>query len=77
MRSSKGEKKFEVVVAEEGKQEGRDERGEIFFFQAGDGIRDAQEARGLGDVYKRQDEGCNGIRTGTDIGLCCGYKKSR
>ena len=27
-----------------------------FFFQAEDGIRDAQESRGLGDVYKRQLE---------------------
>ncbi len=27
----------------------------IFFFQAEDGIRVAQESRGLGDVYKRQD----------------------
>ncbi len=26
-----------------------------FFFQAEDGIRDAQASRGLGDVYKRQD----------------------
>ena len=26
----------------------------ISFFQAEDGIRDAQESRGLGDVYKRQ-----------------------
>ena len=26
-----------------------------FFFQAEDGIRDAQESRGLGDVYKRQE----------------------
>ena len=26
----------------------------IFFFQAEGGIRDAQESRGLGDVYKRQ-----------------------
>ena len=25
----------------------------VFFFQAEDGIRDAQESRGLGDVYKR------------------------
>ena len=25
-----------------------------FFFQAEDGIRAAQESRGLGDVYKRQ-----------------------
>ena len=28
-----------------------------FFFQAEDGIRDAQESRGLGDVYKRQPLG--------------------
>ena len=26
----------------------------FFCFQAEDGIRDAQESRGLGDVYKRQ-----------------------
>ena len=29
----------------------------VFFFQAEDGIRDAQESRGLGDVYKRQPKG--------------------
>ena len=29
--------------------------GVLFFFQAEDGIRDAQESRGLGDVYKRQE----------------------
>ncbi len=29
--------------------------GVVVFFQAEDGIRDAQESRGLGDVYKRQD----------------------
>ena len=28
--------------------------GGVFFVQAEDGIRDAQESRGLGDVYKRQ-----------------------
>ena len=28
----------------------------IFFFQAEDGIRDRSPSRGLGDVYKRQDE---------------------
>ena len=28
----------------------------VFFFQAEDGIRDAQESRGLGDVYKRQHQ---------------------
>ena len=27
-----------------------------FFFQAEDGIRDQPRSRGLGDVYKRQDE---------------------
>ena len=30
----------------------------FFFFQAEDGIRDAQESRGLGDVYKRQKFFC-------------------
>eukprot|EP00658_Telonema_sp_P-2_P038091 TRINITY_DN27375_c0_g1_i1.p1 TRINITY_DN27375_c0_g1~~TRINITY_DN27375_c0_g1_i1.p1 ORF type:complete len:277 (+),score=68.53 TRINITY_DN27375_c0_g1_i1:78-908(+) len=30
----------------------------FFFFQAEDGIRDAQESRGLGDVYKRQFSMC-------------------
>ena len=30
----------------------------FFFFQAEDGIRDAQESRGLGDVYKRQPRHC-------------------
>eukprot|EP00658_Telonema_sp_P-2_P032002 TRINITY_DN23815_c0_g1_i2.p1 TRINITY_DN23815_c0_g1~~TRINITY_DN23815_c0_g1_i2.p1 ORF type:complete len:175 (+),score=42.56 TRINITY_DN23815_c0_g1_i2:64-588(+) len=30
----------------------------FFFFQAEDGIRDAQESRGLGDVYKRQVLNC-------------------
>ena len=30
----------------------------FFFFQAEDGIRDAQESRGLGDVYKRQCHRC-------------------
>ena len=29
---------------------------DFFFFQAEDGIRGAQESRGLGDVYKRQVE---------------------
>ncbi len=30
----------------------------FFFFQAEGGIRDAQESRGLGDVYKGQRLGC-------------------
>ncbi len=28
----------------------------FFFFQAEDGIRDVERSRGLGDVYKRQDD---------------------
>ena len=28
----------------------------LFFFQAEDGIRDLVRSRGLGDVYKRQEE---------------------
>ena len=28
----------------------------VFFFQAEDGIRDLVRSRGLGDVYKRQDD---------------------
>ena len=34
----------------------------LFFFQAEDGIRDAQESRGLGDVYKRQIQDINAVR---------------
>ena len=41
----------------------------FFFFQAEDGIRDAQESRGLGDVYKRQDL----FSLGTDG--CCAARK--
>ena len=29
----------------------------VFFFQAEDGIRDLVRSRGLGDVYKRQQQG--------------------
>ena len=29
---------------------------DVFFFQAEDGIRDLVRSRGLGDVYKRQEE---------------------
>eukprot|EP01015_Nassula_variabilis_P035416 TRINITY_DN8897_c0_g1_i1.p1 TRINITY_DN8897_c0_g1~~TRINITY_DN8897_c0_g1_i1.p1 ORF type:complete len:107 (+),score=49.68 TRINITY_DN8897_c0_g1_i1:1-321(+) len=38
-------------------KESYNNRDNIFFFQAEDGIRDAQESRGLGDVYKRQVHG--------------------
>ena len=34
----------------------------FFFFQAEDGIRDAQESRGLGDVYKRQMYAQSGLK---------------
>eukprot|EP00656_Telonema_subtile_P015211 TRINITY_DN17932_c0_g1_i4.p1 TRINITY_DN17932_c0_g1~~TRINITY_DN17932_c0_g1_i4.p1 ORF type:complete len:585 (+),score=77.65 TRINITY_DN17932_c0_g1_i4:14-1768(+) len=33
----------------------------VFFFQAEDGIRDLVRSRGLGDVYKRQVDGCGGM----------------
>ena len=61
----------------------------VFFFQAEDGIRDAQESRGLGDVYKRQprydvrsvaqNDACGiGIRAvGDDLEPgCSGYELS-
>ena len=41
----------------------------FFFFQAEDGIRDAQESRGLGDVYKRQM-----YRAAKTIVLISGYQ---
>eukprot|EP00658_Telonema_sp_P-2_P056455 TRINITY_DN4489_c0_g1_i2.p2 TRINITY_DN4489_c0_g1~~TRINITY_DN4489_c0_g1_i2.p2 ORF type:complete len:151 (-),score=36.61 TRINITY_DN4489_c0_g1_i2:552-1004(-) len=37
----------------------------FFFFQAEDGIRDAQESRGLGDVYKRQIVFCEMVVSAT------------
>src|SRR5674536_378036 len=43
----------------------------VFCFQAEDGIRDAQESRGLGDVYKRQGQGvhANAITSATCFSL--------
>ena len=38
-----------------------------FFFQAEDGIRDAQESRGLGDVYKRQFKYSTTVKTVSKI----------
>ena len=35
----------------------------LFFFQAEDGIRDLVRSRGLGDVYKRQVQGNDVIKT--------------
>eukprot|EP00658_Telonema_sp_P-2_P009017 TRINITY_DN13412_c0_g3_i1.p1 TRINITY_DN13412_c0_g3~~TRINITY_DN13412_c0_g3_i1.p1 ORF type:complete len:582 (-),score=153.35 TRINITY_DN13412_c0_g3_i1:100-1845(-) len=50
----------------------------FFFFQAEDGIRDAQESRGLGDVYKRQGINaeyggptCNKMPRAVSLNLCC------
>ena len=34
---------------------GVERKVDFFLFQSEDGIRDAQESRGLGDVYKRQE----------------------
>src|SRR5678815_2475199 len=42
-----------------------------FFFQAEDGIRDAQESRGLGDVYKRQH--VNGVIEGGNSQISGGF----
>ena len=38
----------------------------VFFFQAEDGIRDRSPSRGLGDVYKRQDDVFPWAREGED-----------
>ena len=35
----------------------------VFFFQAEDGIRDLVRSRGLGDVYKRQEQAGDGERS--------------
>eukprot|EP00658_Telonema_sp_P-2_P005998 TRINITY_DN12276_c0_g1_i5.p2 TRINITY_DN12276_c0_g1~~TRINITY_DN12276_c0_g1_i5.p2 ORF type:complete len:131 (+),score=56.05 TRINITY_DN12276_c0_g1_i5:111-503(+) len=44
----------------------------FFFFQAEDGIRDAQESRGLGDVYKRQE--CANVAEGSKCPLAASQK---
>ena len=41
----------------------------VFFFQAEDGIRDLVRSRGLGDVYKRQEEMLRGLNDGK-LDLC-------
>ena len=46
----------------------------FFFFQAEDGIRVAQESRGLGDVYKRQTLSFNSfptLKNGNFLGSTC------
>eukprot|EP00658_Telonema_sp_P-2_P038951 TRINITY_DN27865_c0_g1_i2.p1 TRINITY_DN27865_c0_g1~~TRINITY_DN27865_c0_g1_i2.p1 ORF type:complete len:180 (+),score=15.19 TRINITY_DN27865_c0_g1_i2:59-598(+) len=42
----------------------------FFFFQAEDGIRDAQESRGLGDVYKRQVKRKYTLATTNEFTFC-------
>ncbi len=39
----------------------------FFFFQAEDGIRDAAQSRGLGDVYKRQVAWRQPVREGASV----------
>ena len=46
----------------------------IFFFQAEDGIRDCLLSRGLGDVYKRQRDGCTSCRWKLSSGSLLGLK---
>ena len=43
-------------------------RTSCFFFQAEDGIRDLVRSRGLGDVYKRQDQRVIAVARGVDKG---------
>ena len=42
----------------------------FFFFQAEDGILDAQDSRGLGDVYKRQPGNIGYCKAETDSVPC-------
>ena len=44
--------------------------GGVFFFQAGDGIRDLVRSRGLGDVYKRQDTDSDSDGTPDCVDAC-------
>ena len=48
-----------------------------FFVQAEDGIRDLVRSRGLGDVYKRQDEGRPGciVHCPRGRGLCLSWSE--
>mgnify|MGYP003380299155 CR=1 FL=1 len=48
---------------------------ECFFFQAEDGIRDLVRSRGLGDVYKRQNEDDAGSLVSGGIGKFKGIEK--
>ncbi len=41
---------------------------ELFFFQEEDGVRDAQESRGLGDVDRRQHVVFNSIKKLVSVG---------
>ena len=46
----------------------------FFFFQAEDGIRDAQESRGLGDVYKGQVKRLSAVEDLGGIEILCSDK---
>ena len=52
----------------------------FFFFQAEDGIRDLVRSRGLGDVYKRQDEDIELRPSGRVVKggdqRCCGLSRA-
>ena len=50
-----------------------------FFFQAEDGIRDLVRSRGLGDVYKRQQQYWPGGRRGRTVAIlaCCAAMNGR
>ena len=45
----------------------------FFFFQAEDGIRDLVRSRGLGDVYKRQDQAMAHLRQEERLALDLHY----
>ncbi|SAM53703.1 hypothetical protein DTPHA_602860 [Enterococcus faecium] len=61
MRGKEGGTRKKGVGREEGGKEGVFFVFFFFFFQAEDGIRVAQDSRGLGDVYKRQALGLLGL----------------
>ena len=44
--------------------------GDLFFFQAEDGIRDLVRSRGLGDVYKRQRYASAMVTTASYLLIC-------
>ena len=49
----------------------------FLFFQAEDGIRDLVRSRGLGDVYKRQEDGRSGDAVGAVRSFAFGADRIR